>query len=441
MPRAKKNNNQKVNAFFDRVSQRLKFLTESHVAPGDLVGLISVESLQEIYAYILRNQSVLKRDLNKGQPCRLGKEKTNLNRTLNLIFDPRSDEIMLILETKSKDQVNVSKRLNSEVFSGTFKTTKVAWRIDEVNPEKFANSVFYATKKDNFSKEKWEVEVPQKAIQYMGKSPCLTLTSLGKVIDKPGIRPSNQTHYDKKRSFYSRWADKGMLSSFLKTAEGETLRPEQLHKMAMQLLTAVKAMHDAGAIHQDIKPDNILVFSDPVEGGYRLELADFGMTFLDSEKRPYNYEAISTRQYESPEIAAIKKDPKSFMHEYYYDKAFPSYGKELGELLDPKPEYLYPHKSNDMWAIGIVLHQLHHNTKLPSVLIEGLLKVNREERLTAEQACILLQNPPAPLIFEERPKRKALEKAEPEAEPELVAEQNSPKRRKSDGGCLRRFFG
>lgn len=63
----------------------------------------------------------------------------------------------------------------------------------------------------------------------------------------------------------------------------------ELHRMATQLVKAVKMMHKLDIIHTDLKPENILVFRDS-EGNWYLKVTDFG-TAIDLT-RPYDMEEL-----------------------------------------------------------------------------------------------------------------------------------------------------
>jgi serine/threonine protein kinase len=229
-------------------------------------------------------------------------------------------------------------------------------------------------------------------------------------MNKAGIRSTNQKPYENKQSFYSEWANGGNLSTFLTSIAARALLSQrQMDELAIQLLTAVLAMHKKGLIHQDIKSENILLFQDK-GGNYRLELSDFGITY-DPAQPEKNKIPLATLQFESPEISAIhyyfSKEP-NFNLPYFHDRSHESYGRDVflsnkhsyrDKITADIEKFSSPSKENDMWAIGTVLHQLYNQGELPtqtnfahfSPLIKGLLNKNREKRFTAEQALAYLQ--------------------------------------------------
>jgi len=86
-----------------------------------------------------------------------------------------------------------------------------------------------------------------------------------------------------------------------------TLEPITARTYFIQMMTAIKACHDVGVVHRDIKPQNLLM-----DGAYQLKLADFGLSFLgkkgvDVGKIVMKTCYAGTRGYQAPEL--IKREP------------------------------------------------------------------------------------------------------------------------------------
>jgi len=70
----------------------------------------------------------------------------------------------------------------------------------------------------------------------------------------------------------------------------------------IQMMGAIKACHDVGIVHRDIKPQNLLM-----DGAYQLKLTDFGLSFLGKEGADVDNIIMKTcyagtRGYQAPEL-------------------------------------------------------------------------------------------------------------------------------------------
>jgi len=75
----------------------------------------------------------------------------------------------------------------------------------------------------------------------------------------------------------------------------------------IQMMKGIKACHDVGIVHRDIKPQNLLM-----DHNFQLKLTDFGLSFLgreniDSKKLVMNTHYVGTRGYQAPEL--LKREP------------------------------------------------------------------------------------------------------------------------------------
>jgi hypothetical protein len=140
------------------------------------------------------------------------------------------------------------------------------------------------------------------------------------------------------------------------------LRPERVAFIGLTMVEALRAAHGAGIIHRDIKPANVLLTED------RAVITDFGIaTIRGEEKLTGTGQIIGTPAYMAPEQA--RGEPAS--------------------------------RASDLWSLGAALYAAvtgHPPARTGmavgagalTLVLDGLLKADPCERLTAEQAAALL---------------------------------------------------
>ncbi|MEV7342487.1 protein kinase [Streptomyces sp. NPDC093544] len=166
---------------------------------------------------------------------------------------------------------------------------------------------------------------------------------------------------------------RGVALSDLLDAEGPLDPPRAAH-IGAEVLTALRAAHEAGVLHRDVKPGNVLMSNDG-----RIVLTDFGIAMVEgSSALTMTGEVIGSPEFLAPERA-------------------------LGRT--PGPE-------SDLWSLGVLLYAavegnspFRQNTPLSTLraivdeplpapqragpltpVIQGLLAKDPAERLGAEQA-------------------------------------------------------
>ncbi|MFD4526383.1 serine/threonine-protein kinase [Streptomyces sp. NPDC058470] len=166
---------------------------------------------------------------------------------------------------------------------------------------------------------------------------------------------------------------RGVALADLLDAEGPVDPPRAAH-IGAEVLTALRAAHEAGVLHRDVKPGNVLMSNDG-----RIVLTDFGIAMVEgSSALTMTGEVIGSPEFLAPERA-------------------------LGRT--PGPE-------SDLWSLGVLLYAavegnspFRQNTPLSTLraivdeplpppqragpltpVIEGLLAKDPAERLGAEQA-------------------------------------------------------
>lgn len=83
------------------------------------------------------------------------------------------------------------------------------------------------------------------------------------------------------------------LAQVLQARRGDSLPISQTVRIARQVASALVAVHDKEVVHRDLKPDNLMLVSDPeVSGGERVKVLDFGIAKV---KQPAASAARMTR--------------------------------------------------------------------------------------------------------------------------------------------------
>ncbi|MGK5547534.1 serine/threonine-protein kinase [Streptomyces sp. URMC 127] len=126
-----------------------------------------------------------------------------------------------------------------------------------------------------------------------------------------------------------------------------TLDPREAARIGLAVLDALGAAHEAGVLHRDVKPDNVLLGH-----GDRVVLTDFGIARIEGEQGLTETGAfVGSPEYVAPE-------------------------RVLGQR--PGPE-------SDLWSLGVVLY----------AAVEGISPFRRSNTQATMQA-ILSTEPPAP---------------------------------------------
>ncbi|WP_063783904.1 serine/threonine-protein kinase [Streptomyces sp. WM6372] len=157
------------------------------------------------------------------------------------------------------------------------------------------------------------------------------------------------------------------------------LTPQRAAHFGEQVLAALRSAHEAGVLHRDVKPSNVLVANDG-----RVVLSDFGIASLEgSSSITMTGEVLGSPEYLAPERA-------------------------LGR--EPGPE-------SDLWSLGVLLYAavegvspFRHDTPLSTLravvddelppphragpltpVLEGLLRKDPQERLPAAEVARMLR--------------------------------------------------
>ncbi|MFF8026097.1 protein kinase [Streptomyces sp. NPDC007896] len=162
------------------------------------------------------------------------------------------------------------------------------------------------------------------------------------------------------------------LADLLK-AEGR-LSPQRAAFIGLEVLAALQAAHETGVLHRDVKPANVLMAKDG-----RVVLTDFGIAMIEGDSAlTMTGEVVGSPEFLAPERALGRRSgPASDLW-------------SLGVLLYAAVEARSPFRQNTPLStlraiVDAELPQVRRAGALTPV-IEGLLRKDPDERLTAEQA-------------------------------------------------------
>ncbi|HEX7716307.1 MAG TPA: protein kinase, partial [Marmoricola sp.] len=127
------------------------------------------------------------------------------------------------------------------------------------------------------------------------------------------------------------------------------------------VLAALAAAHSAGMIHRDVKPENVLLATDPDSGAGRIKVADFGLARAVNAETQHTATGgvlIGTVSYLSPELVVDgKADPRSDVY---------AAGVLLYEMLTGQK----PHQADS--PIQVAYKHVHEDVPPPSQRVPGL---------------------------------------------------------------------
>ncbi|MER6357972.1 serine/threonine-protein kinase [Streptomyces sp. NPDC001634] len=155
--------------------------------------------------------------------------------------------------------------------------------------------------------------------------------------------------------------------------EGDALPPEEVARIGVGMIAALRAAHAAGVLHRDIKPGNVLLGTDG-----RVVLTDFGIAHTaGTSTLTRTGEMVGSIDYMAPErIRGQKPGPASDLW---------SLGATLYQAVEGRPPFRRITPMETAYAIAVDPLEPMKQAGPLEPLIETLLAKNPEDRPSAEQ--------------------------------------------------------
>ena len=200
-----------------------------------------------------------------------------------------------------------------------------------------------------------------KAASALNHPNILTIYEIGKFEDSRFIA----TEYIKGRTLRER-------------LKGEPISGREALEIAVQIAAALDAAHEAGIVHRDIKPDNVMLRAEGL-----VKVLDFGLAKL-AEKEPDFIDS------EEATLARVQTIPGMVMGTVNYMSPEQARGREVDTRTD-------------IWSLGVVFYEM----------LRG--RTPFAEETTSDTMAAILKSDPAPLGDDVPPEvvrivRKALQK-------------------------------
>ncbi|MEV5710036.1 protein kinase [Actinoallomurus sp. NPDC052274] len=162
------------------------------------------------------------------------------------------------------------------------------------------------------------------------------------------------------------------------------ISPVRVADIGRQLLDALRAAHEAGIVHRDVKPSNVLL-----ENSGRVVLTDFGIaTYEGATTLTQSGTFMGSPAYVAPEVARGERaSPASDLW---------SLGATLYAAVEGRPPYAFETAMATLSALVTAEPDPPVRAGQLRPLLDGLLQKDPVRRLTAERAATLLAATTAP---------------------------------------------
>ncbi|WP_055546729.1 serine/threonine-protein kinase [Streptomyces sp. NBRC 110028] len=163
--------------------------------------------------------------------------------------------------------------------------------------------------------------------------------------------------------------------------EGGTLSPEETARIGRGMIAALRAAHEAGVLHRDVKPGNVLLGANG-----RVVLTDFGIAMATGTSTlTKTGEVVGSIDYIAPErVRGRKPGPASDLW---------ALGATLYQAVEGRAPFRKPTPIETGYAIAVDPLEPPKRAGALGPLIEALLAKEPEQRPSAEQTERALRGP------------------------------------------------
>ena len=179
------------------------------------------------------------------------------------------------------------------------------------------------------------------------------------------------------------------------------ISPRRVAEIGVQLLSALRAAHDAGIVHRDVKPSNVLL-----ETSGRVVLTDFGIaTYEGATTVTQTGTFMGSPAYVAPEVA--RGEPATPASDLW------SLGATLYAAVEGRPPYDFETAMATLSALVTSEPDTPAHAGPLRPVLEGLLTKDPARRMGPDHAADLLDfvaNPPIPARPPQRSRRRLAER-------------------------------
>lgn len=324
----------------------------------------------------------------KGKPMRWIDSEGNIKEGFNLVMKPENMEQI----EQAKEEARISQELPNDIavhiVGGTsydsdgsqLKANQDADRKAEYAEAMKDEAAADAPSSDAFDLDAMDIPGDEFSFDESGDGDNISFPD-EPLQEKPEPVPAEkpQENYNV-FSFEKAESD---LHDYLIQNKLNTSQKEQIIWQILKSIDALKVEKDKHYIHQDIKPQNFLVFKDP--DGIRIKITDFGTTQKKGDKWE-NGRPPSTPAIISPEMFKYMKNALATQPQLRLLMKLPlksAFSDQLA-LKVPEGDAFKPEasESNDMWALGLTILQILH----PELNMQDIYATRTEGGMSDEEA-------------------------------------------------------